>query len=79
MEWQPVPESLSQLAACLKDSLSGVDKAAQKQAENVRTPIVSRLVPCRPVSSYAFARSPCDKRYSFPDPESRLTPIPPYA
>ncbi|KAK7966073.1 uncharacterized protein PG986_000350 [Apiospora aurea] len=32
-EWQPSPESLSQLAACLKDSLSGFDKAAQKQAE----------------------------------------------
>ncbi|KAI1639738.1 armadillo-type protein [Biscogniauxia mediterranea] len=35
--WQPVPESLSQLAACLKDSLSGFDKAAQKQAEIMLT------------------------------------------
>lgn len=35
MSWQPAPESLSQLAACLKDSLSGFDKAAQKQAEQV--------------------------------------------
>ncbi|KAI1326869.1 armadillo-type protein [Xylariaceae sp. FL0255] len=33
MDWQPVPESLRQLAACLKDSLSGFDKTAQKQAE----------------------------------------------
>ncbi|KAH9909877.1 armadillo-type protein [Xylariomycetidae sp. FL2044] len=33
MAWQPNPESLGQLAACLKDSLSGFDKAAQKQAE----------------------------------------------
>ncbi|KAL6862308.1 armadillo-type protein [Trichoderma novae-zelandiae] len=33
MAWQPVPESLNQLAACLKDSLSGFDKNAQKQAE----------------------------------------------
>ncbi|KAI1823017.1 armadillo-type protein [Xylaria intraflava] len=33
MDWQPVPESLSQLAACLKDSLSSFDKAAQKRAE----------------------------------------------
>ncbi|KAI1414306.1 ARM repeat-containing protein [Hypoxylon sp. FL1857] len=33
MAWQPSPESLSTLAACLKDSLSGFDKAAQKQAE----------------------------------------------
>ncbi|KAI0124246.1 armadillo-type protein [Xylariales sp. AK1849] len=33
MAWQPSPESLSQLAACLKDSLSGFNKAAQKQAE----------------------------------------------
>lgn len=33
MDWQPAPESLSQLAACLKDSLSGFNKAAQKQAE----------------------------------------------
>ncbi|KAI0397064.1 armadillo-type protein [Xylariaceae sp. FL0594] len=35
MDWQPVPESLSQLAACLKDSLSGFDKAAQKRAETM--------------------------------------------
>ncbi|KAK4127441.1 ARM repeat-containing protein [Parathielavia appendiculata] len=33
MDWQPNPESLRTLAACLKDSLSGFDKAAQKQAE----------------------------------------------
>lgn len=33
--WQPAPESLGQLAACLKDSLSGFDKNAQKQAELV--------------------------------------------
>lgn len=31
--WQPSPESLNQLAAFLKDSLSGFDKNAQKQAE----------------------------------------------
>ncbi|KAI1259408.1 armadillo-type protein [Xylariaceae sp. FL1019] len=37
MDWQPVPESLSQLAACLKDSLSGFDKSAQKQAELMLT------------------------------------------
>ena len=35
MSWQPVPESLSQLAAFLKDSLSGFDQNAQKQAEQV--------------------------------------------
>ncbi|KAI2633973.1 armadillo-type protein [Xylaria nigripes] len=35
MDWQPVPESLSQLAACLKDSLSSFDKTAQKQAETM--------------------------------------------
>lgn len=34
--WQPSPESLNQLAAFLKDSLSGFDKNAQKQAELVR-------------------------------------------
>lgn len=33
--WQPSPDSLRQLAACLKDSLSGFDKNAQKQAELV--------------------------------------------
>ncbi|PNY29515.1 Importin subunit beta-2, partial [Tolypocladium capitatum] len=33
MSWQPASESLRQLAACLKDSLSGFDKNAQKQAE----------------------------------------------
>ncbi|KAM5356421.1 hypothetical protein ACJ41O_003067 [Fusarium nematophilum] len=31
--WQPAQESLQQLAACLKDSLSGFDKSAQKQAD----------------------------------------------
>ncbi|KAF4344257.1 Importin subunit beta-2 [Fusarium beomiforme] len=31
--WEPAPDSLQQLAACLKDSLSGFDKTAQKQAE----------------------------------------------
>lgn len=35
MSWQPAPESLRQLASCLKDSLSGFDKNAQKQAEIV--------------------------------------------
>jgi transportin-1 len=42
MAWQPSPESLSQLAAFLKDSLSGFDKNAQKQAELVRAPAVHR-------------------------------------
>ncbi|KAK9422170.1 putative Importin N-terminal domain-containing protein [Seiridium unicorne] len=37
MAWQPAPESLNQLAACLKDSLSGFNKAAQKQAELMLT------------------------------------------
>lgn len=36
MSWQPAPESLTQLATCLKNSLSGFDKTAQKQAELVR-------------------------------------------
>ncbi|KAI9902869.1 hypothetical protein N3K66_002221 [Trichothecium roseum] len=31
--WQPSIDSLRQLASCLKDSLSGFDKNAQKQAE----------------------------------------------
>ncbi|KAK3370133.1 armadillo-type protein [Podospora didyma] len=33
MEWQPNEESLKTLATCLKDSLSGFNKTAQKQAE----------------------------------------------
>ncbi|KAK0392091.1 hypothetical protein NLU13_1589 [Sarocladium strictum] len=33
--WQPAAESLNQLAAFLKDSLSGFDKNAQKQAEQM--------------------------------------------
>lgn len=33
--WQPNPESLKTLAACLKDSLSGFNKTAQKQAEQM--------------------------------------------
>ncbi|KAK3939587.1 importin subunit beta-2 [Diplogelasinospora grovesii] len=33
MEWQPSQESLRTLAACLKDSLSGFNKTAQKNAE----------------------------------------------
>lgn len=36
MAWQPNVESLAQLATCLKDSLSGFNKTAQKQAEVVR-------------------------------------------
>jgi transportin-1 len=32
-DWQPSADSLNQLASCLKDSLSGFDKNAQKQAE----------------------------------------------
>ncbi len=35
MDWQPNQESLRTLAACLKDSLAGFDKAVQKQAEIV--------------------------------------------
>jgi hypothetical protein len=35
MDWQPDLESLGTLAACLKDSLSGFNKAVQKQAESV--------------------------------------------
>ncbi|KAJ8121921.1 hypothetical protein ONZ43_g1750 [Nemania bipapillata] len=35
MDWQPIPESLGQLAACLRDSLSGFNKVAQKQAETM--------------------------------------------
>lgn len=35
MDWQPNQESLKTLAVCLKDSLSGFDRAAQKQAEIV--------------------------------------------
>ncbi|KAH6626809.1 armadillo-type protein [Chaetomium sp. MPI-SDFR-AT-0129] len=35
MDWQPNQESLRTLAACLKDSLSGFDKSAQKQAETM--------------------------------------------
>ena len=35
MDWQPNQESLGTLAACLKDSLSGFNKTAQKQAEIV--------------------------------------------
>ncbi|EDO04525.1 hypothetical protein SS1G_07008 [Sclerotinia sclerotiorum 1980 UF-70] len=33
MAWQPEQEALRQLSGCLKDSLSGHDKNAQKQAE----------------------------------------------
>jgi transportin-1 len=37
MAWQPQEEPLRQLSTCLKDSLSGHNKNAQKQAEIVRT------------------------------------------
>lgn len=40
MSWQPAQESLAQLAACLKDSLSGFDKNAQKRAELVSFPLL---------------------------------------
>lgn len=48
MAWQPAPESLSQLAACLKDSLSGFDKNAQKQAEIVSCPPFVPFAHCDP-------------------------------
>ena len=35
MAWQPQSEPLGQLAQCLRDSLSGHDPAAQKNAEQV--------------------------------------------
>lgn len=35
MAWQPQEEPLRQLSGCLKDSLSGHNKNAQKQAELV--------------------------------------------
>jgi hypothetical protein len=35
MAWQPQQESLQQLAYALRDSLSGYDRARQKQAEEV--------------------------------------------
>ena len=41
MEWQPQQAPLGQLAQCLKDSLSGHDVNAQKNAEEVSP---SRLV-----------------------------------
>lgn len=40
MAWQPEQEPLRQLSGCLRDSLSGHNKAAQKQAE-----IVSGILP----------------------------------
>jgi hypothetical protein len=52
--WQPNPDSLQTLAACLKDSLSGFNKTAQKQAELVsvagrkdddRMPVILTLLP----------------------------------
>jgi hypothetical protein len=35
MAWQPQEEPLRQLSSCLRDSLSGHNKNAQKQAELV--------------------------------------------
>lgn len=35
MAWQPQSDQLNQLAQCLRDSLSGHDVAAQKNAEQV--------------------------------------------
>jgi transportin-1 len=35
MAWHPQEEPLRQLSGCLKDSLSGHNKTAQKQAEIV--------------------------------------------
>lgn len=37
MAWQPQAEPLNQLAQCLRDSLSGHDPTAQKNAELVST------------------------------------------
>lgn len=35
MAWQPELEALKHLSGCLRDSLSGHNKQAQKQAETV--------------------------------------------
>ena len=48
MAWQPEEQPLRQLSGCLKDSLSGHNKNAQKQAEIVSV-IASR---CSPAQSY---------------------------
>jgi hypothetical protein len=50
MAWQPQKESLQQLAYSLRDSLSGYDRARQKQAEEVRP--IHRFVSTR---SYRLA------------------------
>jgi transportin-1 len=48
MAWQPEEEPLRQLSSCLKDSLSGHNKTAQKQAETVsgfcRDPFVATFL-----------------------------------
>jgi transportin-1 len=44
MAWQPQEEPLRQLSGYLKDSLSGYNKNAQKQAEIVSTTQESHLV-----------------------------------
>lgn len=41
--WQPNPESLNQLCGYLRDSLTGYDKSAQKNAE-----MVCRSRACKP-------------------------------
>jgi hypothetical protein len=46
--WQPASDSLKQLAACLKDSLSGADPNVQRQAEQVRERERERDSRCAP-------------------------------
>jgi hypothetical protein len=46
MAWQPEQEALGQLSNCLKNSLSGHNKAAQKEAEIVRSPELRCLRRC---------------------------------
>jgi len=47
MSWEPNKESLSTLAGCLRDSLSGFDKNAQKSAELVSWTVLDSRGCCR--------------------------------
>lgn len=72
MEWQPQEEPLGQLAYCLRDSLNSYNGVAQKQAEQVRCAVVSRLLLLDRVlsfemqSNFSLALPRCDRTSAAP-------------
>lgn len=54
MEWQPQQEPLRQLACCLRNSLDGYNRTAQKEAEQVSVSFYFTIGACMPPTPASF-------------------------